>query len=139
MTASSLPVDIWLIIFDHIQIQYDVLDDIDADGLTILWCVIRNVSSYLRDCIDEYFRHGVLQGTLVELRYSNMNHHGGPAFTHLHIAMQFSHLIADDTRAVFGRHHTKIMVVPAYTEALSVAGCPSLSGTLKKYSDQSRT
>lgn len=77
MTAPSLPIDIWLIIFDHIDAIHHVLDDIDAGSLTVLWCVLRNVSSHLRDCIDEYFRHGVLQRMLIDLSYCNINHHGG--------------------------------------------------------------
>lgn len=101
MTAPSLPIDIWLIIFDHIDAIHHVLDDIDAGSLTVLWCVLRNVSSHLRDCIDEYFRHGVLQRMLIDLSYCNINHHGGPAFAHLHVPMRFSHLSPDGTRAVF--------------------------------------
>ncbi|KAF1932853.1 uncharacterized protein M421DRAFT_1436 [Didymella exigua CBS 183.55] len=84
MTAPSLPIDIWLIIFEYIDAAYDVLDDTDADSLTVLWCFIRNVAPHLRDCIDEYFCHGVLQNMLVNLSYSNINRHGGPAFAHLH-------------------------------------------------------
>lgn len=104
MTAPSLPVDIWLIVFDYIDAAYHVLDDTDADSLTILWCIVRNVSPYLRDCIDEHFRHGVLQNMLIDLSYSNMNHHGGPAFVHLHVPMRFSHPLSDGTRAVFRQH-----------------------------------
>src|SRR5690242_19651575 len=100
MTTPSLPVDIWLIIFEYIDAAYSVLDDIDADSLTVLWCVIRNVSPYLRECIDEYFRRAVLQSILVDLSYSNINHHGGPAFAHLHTPMRFSHLSPDGRRAI---------------------------------------
>ncbi|KAJ8111944.1 hypothetical protein OPT61_g5587 [Boeremia exigua] len=100
-SAPSLPIDIWLIIFDYIDAAHNALDDIDADSLTVLWCIVRNVSSHLRGCIDEYFRHGVLQNMLIDLSYSNMNHHGGPAFAHLHVPMRFSHLLPHGTRAVF--------------------------------------
>ena len=103
MTAPSLPVDIWLVIFDYIDAAYDVLDDIDADSLTVLWCIVRNVSAYLRAYIDEYFRHGVLQKTLVDLSYSNLNYHVGPTFAHLHVPMRFSHISQDGTRAIYGR------------------------------------
>jgi hypothetical protein len=101
MTPPPLPVDIWLLVFAQINANHTVLDDIDADSLTLLWCIVRNVSPYLRDCIDEYFRHGVLQKSLIDLSYSNMNHHGGPAFTHLHLPMRFSHLSTEGSRAVF--------------------------------------
>lgn len=101
MTTSSLPIDIWLIVFEHIDADHNVLDDIDADSLTILWCIVRNVSSYLRDCVDEYFRRRVLRNAFIDLAYSNMNHHGGPTFAHLHVPMQFSYLMSDGARAVF--------------------------------------
>lgn len=101
MTLPCLPVDIWLIIFDHIDATYNVLDDIDADSLTVLWCIVRNASSYFRDCIDEYFRHGILQSTLIDLSYSSINYNGGPSFAHLHLPMRFSRLSSDGTRAVF--------------------------------------
>lgn len=104
MTVPFLPLDIWLIIFEYVDAAYAFLDDTDADSLTILWCVLRNASAHLRDCVDEYFRHGVLQDMLVDLSYSNINSHGGPAFTHLHVPMGFSHLIANDTRAVFRQY-----------------------------------
>ncbi|KAJ4338591.1 hypothetical protein N0V95_008015 [Ascochyta clinopodiicola] len=113
MAAASLPLDVWLVIFDHLDAIYNVLDDTDADSLTVLWCIVRNVSPYLRDCIDEYFRYRVLQNTLVNLSYSNMNHHGGPSFAHLHVPMAFSRLSPDGTSAVF-RHMS-------YTKASS--GC----------------
>lgn len=100
MRAPSLPVDIWLIIFDYIDAAHNVLDDIDADSLTVLWCIVRNVSPRLRDCIDEYFRRGVLRSMLVDLSYSNINLHGGPAFAHLHVPLRFSHLSADGTKVV---------------------------------------
>ncbi|KAJ4377787.1 hypothetical protein N0V83_000617 [Neocucurbitaria cava] len=46
---STLPVEIWLTIFG-------IVDDLDT-----LWSIARNVSHYLRDCVDEYFVHGVVQ------------------------------------------------------------------------------
>lgn len=101
MSTPSLPLDIWFIIFEYVDAAYDVLDDTDADSLTILWRIVRNVSPYLRDCIDEYFRRGVLQNMLINLSYSNINYYGGPDFAHLHIPMRFSHLSLDGTRAVF--------------------------------------
>lgn len=101
MPAPSLPVDLWLIIFECIDAAHDVLDDTDADSLTVLWCSVRNVSPYLRDCIDEFYRRSVLPSSLINLSYSNMNHHGGPAFAHLHAPMRFSHLAPDGIRAVF--------------------------------------
>ncbi|KAF3036454.1 hypothetical protein E8E12_005779 [Didymella heteroderae] len=100
MSAPSLPLDIWLIVFEYIDAAYNALDDTDADSLTILWCIIRNVSPYLRDCIDEYFRHGVLQKLLINLTYSNINHYGGPGFAHLHVPMRFSHLSSNGTKVV---------------------------------------
>ncbi|KAL1607063.1 hypothetical protein SLS59_002767 [Nothophoma quercina] len=101
MVAPFLPVDIWLIIFEYLDAAYDSLDDIDADSLTFFWCIVRNVSPYLRACIDEYIRHGILQSTLLDLKYSNLNHHPGPDFVHLHVPTRFSHLSPDGTRAVF--------------------------------------
>jgi hypothetical protein len=101
MSPPSLPIDIWFIIFEHIDAAYNVLDDTDADSLTILWCIVRNVSPHLRDCVDEYFRHSTLQNMLVNLSYSNINYHGGPDFTHLHIPMRFSNLSSDGARAIF--------------------------------------
>ncbi|KAJ4985661.1 hypothetical protein SVAN01_08836 [Stagonosporopsis vannaccii] len=100
MIARSLPVDIWLIIFEYIDAAHNVLDDIDVDSLTVLWCIVRNVSPYLRDCIDEYFRRGVLQSILVDLSYSNINHHGGPVFNLLDVPLRFSHLSPDGTKAI---------------------------------------
>jgi hypothetical protein len=101
MSPPFLPLDIWLIVFEYIDAAYDVLDDTDADSLTILWSIVRNVSPYLRDCIDEYFRHDVLQNMLINLSYSNINYYGGPGFLHLHIPMRFSHVSSDGTRAIF--------------------------------------
>lgn len=101
MTVPCLPVDVWLIIFKYVDATYDLLDDIDADSLTVLWCIVRNVSPHIRDCIDEYFRHGVLQRTLIDLSYSSINYSAGPSFVHLHLPMRFSHLSSDGTRAVF--------------------------------------
>ncbi|KAF9696938.1 hypothetical protein EKO04_004760 [Ascochyta lentis] len=121
MPTASLPVDIWLIIFDHIDALYNVLDDIDADSLTVLWCTVRNVSPYLRDCIDECFRYRILQSTFVNLSYSNMNYHGGPAFAHLHVPMAFSRLSSDGTRAVF-RQMSYTKASSAYTQTGSVRG-----------------
>jgi hypothetical protein len=101
MSPPSLPLDIWLIVFEYVDAAYYVLDDTDADSLTILWCIVRNVSPYLRDCIDEYFRRGVLQNMLINLSYSNINYCGGPDFTRLHVPMRFSHFSSDGARAVF--------------------------------------
>lgn len=101
MATPYLPVDIWLIIFAYVDAALDVLDDNDAESLTFLWCKVRNVSRCLRDCIDEYFHHGVLRSMLVELNYSNINSYGGPSFAYVHVPMRFSHLSSDGTRAVF--------------------------------------
>jgi hypothetical protein len=98
---SYLPVDIWLIIFAYVDAALDLLDLLDADSLTFLWCKVRNVSHYLRDCIDEYFCHGVLQSMLVELNYSNINNYSGPSFAYVYVPMRFSHLSTDGTRAAF--------------------------------------
>ncbi|KAF3049749.1 hypothetical protein E8E11_005141 [Didymella keratinophila] len=101
MSAPPLLLDIWLNIFDFVDAAYHVLDDTDADSLTLLWCTVRNVSPYLRDCIDEYCRHSVLQSMLIKLSYSNISYYGRPDFTHLHVPMRFSHPSSDGTRAVF--------------------------------------
>ena len=101
MTVPYLPVDIWLIIFAYVDATLDVLDDNDAESLTFLWCKVRDVSHYLRECIDEYFRHGVLQSMLVDLNYSNINYYGGPSFAYVDVPMRFSHLSSDGTRATF--------------------------------------
>ncbi|KZM27023.1 uncharacterized protein EKO05_0004966 [Ascochyta rabiei] len=39
MAAASLPLDVGLIIFDHLEAIYNVLDDIDADSLPSPTCM----------------------------------------------------------------------------------------------------
>ncbi|KAF2133379.1 hypothetical protein P153DRAFT_156077 [Dothidotthia symphoricarpi CBS 119687] len=85
----ALPVDVWLLVFDNI------------DDLDLLWSVVRNVSHFLRGCVEEHFRHGVLRTALVDLHYSTVHSHSGPSFSYLHLPMHFSRLSSDGTRAIF--------------------------------------
>lgn len=84
---AALSVDIWLMIFD----------DFDNDTL---WSTIRNVSQYLRDCVDEFFRP-ILRETVINLTYSTIHSSPAPPYRYVFLPMQFSHLYEDGTHAVF--------------------------------------
>lgn len=86
---TALPVDVWLLVFDTV------------DNLDTLWSVVRNTSHYLRDCVDEYFHHGVIQNTFLHLYYSTINRYGGPIFQYLRLPMRFNCFSDNGTRAVF--------------------------------------
>lgn len=84
----ALPVDIWLM----------VLDEFDIDTL---WSTIRNVSQYLRDCVDEFFRRSILPETVINLVYSTIHSALAPPYRHMYLPMQFSHFSEDGVHAVF--------------------------------------
>lgn len=107
-TSVGLPIDVWLLVFEHI-------DDLDA-----LWSVVRNVSRFLRDCVDEHFRHGVLPNTLIDLHYTTIHAHSGPSFSYLHMPMHFSRLSSHGTHAVF--HQMAYTHYPRLTAGGSVRG-----------------
>lgn len=88
---DTLPVDIWLLILDFIE------------NTDTLWSNIRNVSRYLRECVDEHFRYATLRDTLIELQYSDINRHEGPEFSMICIPMRFSYCSEDGTRAIYTR------------------------------------
>jgi hypothetical protein len=85
----ALPVDVWFMIFDHVS---------DNDTL---WSVARNVSRYLRACVDEFFSRSLLRDCIVDLIYSTIHSHGVPPFSCLFVPMQFTRLSENGTRAVF--------------------------------------
>ncbi|KAF2661157.1 hypothetical protein K491DRAFT_479688 [Lophiostoma macrostomum CBS 122681] len=87
--ARPIPLDVWLLVFDE-------LNDLNA-----LWSACRNVSRFLRACVDEYFRHGVLQNTFVNLMYSDINTRLGPQYQFIHIPLVFDRFSDDGSRAVF--------------------------------------
>jgi hypothetical protein len=86
---SLLPFEIWLIIFEDVS---------DHDTL---WSVARNISRYLRACVDEYFRRTVLRSCIIDLTYSTIHSLSGPNFCGLYVPMEFDRLSEDGSRAVF--------------------------------------
>ncbi|KAF2730799.1 hypothetical protein EJ04DRAFT_514999 [Polyplosphaeria fusca] len=88
MLAPALPVDVWLLVFAEVK---------DANAV---WSTCRNVSRFLRACVDEFFSHGVLQNTFIDLHYSDIHTRPGPVNHAVDIPMVFDRL-DDDTRAVF--------------------------------------
>ncbi|KAF2262778.1 hypothetical protein CC78DRAFT_534519 [Lojkania enalia] len=89
MAAPTLPVDVWLLVFAQ-------LDDIN-----LLWSTVRNVSRFLRACVDEFFSHGVIQQTFVDLHYSDFHFRSGPVNNYIHVPMVFAGLLEGGARAVF--------------------------------------
>ncbi|KAH7400769.1 hypothetical protein DE146DRAFT_755217 [Phaeosphaeria sp. MPI-PUGE-AT-0046c] len=93
---TALSVDIWLMI----------IDEFDTDTL---WSTIRNVSQYLRDCVDEFFRRSILRETVVNLIYSTIHSAPEPPYRCIYLPMQISHFSSDGTQAVFRqvryKHH----------------------------------
>ncbi|KAF2473368.1 uncharacterized protein BDR25DRAFT_302296 [Lindgomyces ingoldianus] len=88
-TTPALPLDIWLLVFAY------------ADDPNLLWSTCRNVSRFLRDCVDDFFRHGILQNTFIDLHYSDIHSRPGPLNGYIHIPMVFDRLSDDGLRAVF--------------------------------------
>ncbi|KAH7380797.1 hypothetical protein BKA66DRAFT_571072 [Pyrenochaeta sp. MPI-SDFR-AT-0127] len=86
---TAFPVDIWLLIFD-------IIDDLDT-----LWSIVRNVAHFFRDCVDEYFRHGIIQNTFLHLYYSTINRSRGPIFEYVRLPMRFACFSDCGTRAIF--------------------------------------
>ena len=89
MRGVTLPVDIWLLVFE------------EMDDVNILWSHVRNVSHLLRAYIDEFFRHGVIQNTFIDLHYSDIHTSSGPTYGHIHVPMVFDRWSEDGRRAVF--------------------------------------
>ncbi|KAF2016182.1 hypothetical protein BU24DRAFT_409321 [Aaosphaeria arxii CBS 175.79] len=87
--APSLPIDIWLLVFAQVD------DDL------FLWSTCRNVSQFLRDCVDEFFAHRVLPGVLIDLFYSDIHTISGPEYHYVHVPMVFDRLERHGLRAVF--------------------------------------
>jgi hypothetical protein len=75
---------------------FDELNDLNA-----LWSACSNVSPFLRGCIDEFSRHGVLQNAFVNLMYSNIDVRPGPQYQFIHLLMMFDHFSDDGSTAVF--------------------------------------
>lgn len=86
----QLPVELWLLVLA----QFD-------DNLVELWCVVRNVSHFFRACVDDFFSHGIVQKTLINLRYSDIHTQSGPTHAYLHLPMVFDHLSDNGHRAIF--------------------------------------
>jgi hypothetical protein len=86
---TVLPIEIWLTIFEDVS-DYDTL-----------WSVVRNISRYLRACVDEYFRRTVLRNCIIDLTYSTIHCLSGPNLHDLYVPMQFDRLSDDGSRAVF--------------------------------------
>jgi hypothetical protein len=97
MTVEALPVDIWLLVFALID------DD------CFLWSACRNVSTWLRACVDEFFRHGVMLNTLVDLYYSDIHTRPGPMHSYVHLPMAFDRFSDDGVRVVFKQRAYKLI------------------------------
>lgn len=97
MSKASLilPLEIWLIVFDFIQ------------DCNVLWSGVRNVSNYLRACVDEHFRITILPNCLVFLIYSTIHTAPGPWYVAMHMPMQFTRLAEGGTHAVFRQMQLK--------------------------------
>ncbi|KAF2244500.1 hypothetical protein BU26DRAFT_523147 [Trematosphaeria pertusa] len=101
--SPQLHLDIWLLVFDEL------------DDITFLWSACRNVSHFLRACVDAFFRHGVLQNTLIDLHYSDIHTRHGPVNNYIHVPMVFDRFSDDGTRAVFQqREYNEIDSVSRY-------------------------
>lgn len=91
----ALPVDVLLLVFAHLG------------DLSLLWATCRGVSHFWRACVDEYFRHGIIQSACVDLHYPDFHTRPGPFNTYVHVPMAFSRLSADGVRAVFQQREYK--------------------------------
>jgi hypothetical protein len=100
----TLPIEIWLTIFEDVS---------DHDTL---WSIARNISRYLRACVDEFFRRTVLRNCIIDLTYSTIHCLSGPNFSSLYVPMQFDRLSGDGSRAVFRQVQHKDHAVGASHE-----------------------
>ncbi|ORY02735.1 hypothetical protein BCR34DRAFT_573961 [Clohesyomyces aquaticus] len=92
MGPAALPLEVWLLVFAHIE---------DAN---LLWSTCRGVSRFLRDCVDDFFRRGILRNnTLIDLHYSDFHTRIGPGNGYVHIPMVFDRVADDGRLAVFSQ------------------------------------
>lgn len=97
---ALLPMDIWLLVFDIIDIDWPQRwHGIRFDHF--LWYNVRNTSHFLRDCVDQYISRRLSRNWLVDLLYSDMHMHEGPLTYDIHLPMVFDRFSSDGTRMYF--------------------------------------
>ncbi|KAF2006865.1 hypothetical protein P154DRAFT_517337 [Amniculicola lignicola CBS 123094] len=82
-------VEIWLRVFQALQ------------DPNVLWSTVRHVSRFLCACVEEHFRHGIIQNTFIDLHYSDFHTRHGPDNGYIHIPLVFDRFSQDGSLAVF--------------------------------------